>query len=73
MLWRRKKKVHIKIEFKKDTKEIEIVCEPTGTRPTELIQILLYAINTIDMAVKKELGKASNPKKEKKRSLSYIG
>ena len=74
MLWKKKKKkVHIRIEFEKETEEILIVCEPKGTGPVELIQILLYAMKTIDMALKQERGEAPHSKEKKKKSLNYIG
>lgn len=70
MLLRKKKnKVRLSIEFNKKTKQLVLVCKPPNKKPTEIIQILMLAINVVDEALKKELGESR--KKEKK--ISYIG
>lgn len=69
MLWRKKEKVEIKIKFDKKTSEIFVICKPSKTRPTEVIQILLLGINTINSALQSELQKKS---KKKKINQSYI-
>lgn len=72
MFWKRnKKKVKIKINFNRETQEIEVLCEPQAVRPTEIIQILMYAISTVNMALKNELGKRDLEQKKKK--ITYIG
>lgn len=71
MLWKRKKtKIHIQIEFDKETEEMKIVGLPSSTRPTELIQVLMFAINVINQTLQEELEKK---KPEEKKKLTYIG
>lgn len=52
-----KNKVKIKISFNKKTQDINVDVSPEVTRPTELIQILMYAINAVNTKLQEELDK----------------
>lgn len=72
MFWRKKKrKIQIKITFHEKTREIEILCIPKNIKATQIIQILMWAIDTINKASFQGYP-SSKKEKKKKTSQSYI-
>jgi len=64
---RKKGKIEIIVRLNKETEDLEVKVNPKDIRPTEIIQILLYAIKTVSSPLNEELGE------EKKEKLPYIG
>ena len=69
---RDKNKVRIEIDFDKATEELKVKVEPKSTRPTEIIQVFMLAINVINQILQKELKKKQKEEKKPKQ-LVYIG
>lgn len=68
----RKKKVKLQIDFDKDSGDIQVICDPASTRPTEAIQILMFSIETINNALQQELSKEKKSDKGKRKKSTYI-
>lgn len=71
MRWRRKeKKVEIRIIYDRDKQDIKIICTPQSLKPTEIIQVMMVAIDTVNEALQKALREEKEKKKGK--DSSYI-
>ncbi len=70
MKFKKEKKVELKIFFDRETQDIRIEVRPPSIRPTEVIQVLMYAIGTINKTLQAEL--SEKKKKIEKKNLRYI-
>ena len=73
MLWKRKtKNTEIKIIFNQKTQDIKLVCVPANSKPTEIIQILMFAINTVNIVLQKTLEEEAIKKGKKLKEPTYV-
>ena len=70
-MFKKKNIIKLKIEFDKDSKEMELKVKPKDTRPTEIIQMLIFAVNILNQALSPELKEMN--KESKKEKLDYVG
>jgi len=70
--WRKNNKIEIEIEFDKETEEIKIVVNPVTTRPVEILQTLMLAINTINTALQDAIEEDKKQKNPKQKLQSYV-